>query len=264
MSVGASVAASVSMESYLKAVLSQETEGALSEAGLLRSDETWQVIVPLTVAGIFDEPGGKFDNDETEGVVLDYDDLFKRLPYHIREDLAVIAQDVRSANHLDYVSSVTFNLPPPRLEQYMDNDYGKIQKRVLSFVSRIVTRLGYENVQADITLLSELRKLRVFSLFLGLIISIVMTSLVALLTLLIYSLLSKWHTVWFSSFSHSAAYSMRSSELASPGGSNRRAHPRLMTEYLHPSTLTRVFLPCVQSSASRREHLISASCAWWV
>jgi len=71
----------------------------------------------------------------------------------------------------------------------MDNDFGRIQRQVLTFVSRLIARLGYEDVTAKIGLLEELMRLQIFSLFLGLIVSIVMTSLAGLLTLLIYSLL---------------------------------------------------------------------------
>ncbi len=43
----------------------------------------------------------------------------------------------------------------------MDNDYSHVQKEVSQFVSRLVARLGYEDVSVRIKLLEELRKLQV-------------------------------------------------------------------------------------------------------
>lgn len=191
LELGSTIVASVTMDRYLAAIMSTEAEESMNGQGLNRFSSTWTVLMPFTVTGVFSEPMGKFDNDETNAAIFDYDDFFRRLPGQIRPEMPLVIRDAQAARHYDYVSSLTFNLPPPRLERYMKNDYSKIQQEVLLFVSRLVSRLGYEDVQPRIKLLSELRKLQIFSLFLGLIISVVMSSLIGLLVLLIYSLLSE-------------------------------------------------------------------------
>ena len=100
-----------------------------------------------------------------------------------------VAAAISRADSLSVVDSISVNLAPPRVASYMAHDFSVVQGRVLQFVQRLAARLGYDKVDVGLGLLRELRRLRLVSMFLGLVVSVAMTALSALLCLLIYSLL---------------------------------------------------------------------------
>jgi len=84
---------------------------------------------------------------------------------------------------------VAVNLPPPRLEQYMDSNFDNIQWSVVRFADDILYKIGFSQVFVSTPILAQLRRTRILSLFLGLILNVIIFILLFLSVVLIYSLL---------------------------------------------------------------------------
>lgn len=146
-----------------------------------------------SVAGIIKdgESGGKLSEEETQGALVEAGPFFASLgdqgdPRLITD---LVKQDLERANPHDFAQKVLFNLPPPRIQAYLSNDYNQVKARVLDFATRLVARLGFQSVETKIMLLDELSTLRFLAMFLGLIVSLIVVCLSSLLCLLIYTLL---------------------------------------------------------------------------
>lgn len=87
------------------------------------------------------------------------------------------------------VSQVLWNMPPKRVENYMSSNYDTIQATVTSFASDALYFGGFTEITAELPILTSMRTLQFFSIYLGLILSIILTILFMLATMLIYSLL---------------------------------------------------------------------------
>ncbi len=81
------------------------------------------------------------------------------------------------------------NLPPPRIDAYMNSNYDVIQQNVIHFAGGVLYRLGFNSLGTELPILTQLRQTRFFSLFLGLILNLIIGILLFLSVLLIYSLL---------------------------------------------------------------------------
>jgi hypothetical protein len=191
VSAGDMIVAKLDLELLLPVVASPETRSQLGATydGIYLSAR--HVLVPLRVQSVFAEPYGKFDQEVTNAMVIEYQHFFKMVSDGMvpgAPGLALSA-DFAAADAMALAESISFNFPPPRLEAYLSHDYGQVKRKVLSFVGRLSAILGYDKVNVSLTLLRELEQLRIVSMFLSLIINVIVTALSGLLILLIYSLL---------------------------------------------------------------------------
>lgn len=198
------------LDNFWNPLISHVTASAMAPLGvdleeardILQSIEYREsAIVPLVVYDIYDDNKGKFASGDKYLVMED--EYF--LPYvlnHMKpattektiyssvEGRNLTVSELISRGHPEqFVNSVSLNLPPSRVDVYVDTDYDAIQGRVISFVSRAMYYIGFPEIDVDMDILSSLFEIRFFTLFLGLILSIILTILCILSTMLIYSLL---------------------------------------------------------------------------
>jgi ABC-type antimicrobial peptide transport system permease subunit len=150
-----------------------------------------RVFVPLTVAKVYEDADGKYDSETERVAVLEYSALMRWLGAYMDPGAGDDAR--RRAASLDlyeFAQRIVVNLPSPRFEEYSDSDLDVVQRRLVSFASTLLYRIGFDQVRVSLPILSELYStLRWFSLFLGLILNIIIFILLFLSVLLIYSLL---------------------------------------------------------------------------
>ena len=178
-------------------VVSAVTPAALLEAlpahgvlsGFAMRSAVRTVLLPLRVQAVFESAHGKLPAEESDAMLVEYRHLFASLSAELVPGADQVAAAISRADSLSVVDSISVNLAPPRVASYMAHDFSVVQGRVLQFVQRLAARLGYDKVDVGLGLLRELRRLRLVSMFLGLVVSVAMTALSALLCLLIYSLL---------------------------------------------------------------------------
>lgn len=92
-------------------------------------------------------------------------------------------------NLSNFATDVIMNLPGNRAEAYLSTNYDDVQGTVIAFASRALYYAGYPDVESEMPILELLRTVRFFALFLGLILSIILTVMFLLSTMLLYSLL---------------------------------------------------------------------------
>ena len=89
-----------------------------------------------------------------------------------------------------FTSLVVFNLGEDRrTDIYIDTNYDRMQDTVIEWSSKIIYFASFPQVSSSLPILDEMEKVKMFSLYLGLILSIILTILFLLSMLLIYSLL---------------------------------------------------------------------------
>jgi len=150
------------------------------------------VYIQLEVQDIIVDYAGKIESAQTDAVIVEYENLFSHvsefLPMQVfnethKGDLA--RSDPYRYSQFVYVN----NDPSKRLQVYNNNDYNRIQAQITSFATRIMYNIGFNQVTSEFPILSYMRETRFFAMFLGLIISIIVTILTILSIILIYSLL---------------------------------------------------------------------------
>lgn len=111
--------------------------------------------------------------------------LFPDLTQSLLDRLSVYG----GASIFEYSTEINVNLPPPRISFYIDTDFDHIQANCVQWSSRVIYYSNFGQVDSKMGILSDLYDLRFFSLYLGLILSVILTILFLLSILLIYSLL---------------------------------------------------------------------------
>ena len=89
----------------------------------------------------------------------------------------------------EHANHVLLNLAPNRIDTYMSTNYDDIQDTVVNWASSVMYYASFPQLSISMPILSSLYGFRFFSLFLGLILSVILTILFILSTMLIYSLL---------------------------------------------------------------------------
>ncbi|RNF10338.1 permease, family protein [Trypanosoma rangeli] len=147
-------------------------------------------IMSFRVVDIIPPDRSKFDVEDF--VVVDYDSIASTIAEGLHggvngEDVVRFAKrDPKFA-----ASSIHFNLDPRvRTHTYRTTDYSVIRRRVFTWVASIAEPIGYNQIAVDTPIVKFLYGVRFFSLFVGLIVSIIMVSLTFLSVMLIYSLLN--------------------------------------------------------------------------
>jgi ABC-type antimicrobial peptide transport system permease subunit len=123
-------------------------------------------------------------------MIIEYGPFMRYLLKNINPRVpTVIKSQVEIIDLFEFAQSVQINLPPPRIEAYMNSNYDIIQQNVIHFAGGVLYRLGFNSLGTDLPILTQLRQTRFFSLFLGLILNLIIGILLFLSVLLIYSLL---------------------------------------------------------------------------
>lgn len=146
------------------------------------------------VKGIFSDFYGKFRrNSETFLVLVGIDSIMPHLSTRLNPTLlppsAALAHNFTKTNINHYVSSVSVNLPPPRIEAYLTSKYQVVHDRLIAFSNRVIFKLGIAQVGVDMPVLRGLQGTEMVSMFLGLILNVIIFILLFLSIVLIYSLL---------------------------------------------------------------------------
>ncbi|CUG86219.1 FtsX-like permease family protein, putative [Bodo saltans] len=147
----------------------------------------------LTVRYIVSGGDEKFETDLSSIIVANFGDalsltaqsLSPSLPDAQRAIFAGVSPNVCA-------SRVYINLPPgnERESVYTHRDFSDIQRDLMQFSSVIFGVIGFNQVNIDTPILTYLDSVRFFSLFLGLIVSLILLALAFLSIVLIYSLLT--------------------------------------------------------------------------
>eukprot|EP01006_Ploeotia_vitrea_P062852 TRINITY_DN84526_c0_g1_i1.p1 TRINITY_DN84526_c0_g1~~TRINITY_DN84526_c0_g1_i1.p1 ORF type:complete len:1091 (+),score=42.23 TRINITY_DN84526_c0_g1_i1:9-3281(+) len=156
-----------------------------------RQSNYFQVHMPFKVHAVADSAGGKFPPKDENWIVTEYSHFIPTVAHDVHPSYNPIARTEMAKFSPDIcVSQVSFNFPPKkRFGYYATSNYDKIQTNVLEFGSQIMYRVGFTRFEGKVDILEFMRDARLFSMFLGLVISIIITILTVLSMLLIYSLL---------------------------------------------------------------------------
>lgn len=173
---------------------------------LLQTVRAYPIVsLPVTVMDVFSDTFGKFSSTDDDNLIVMELDTF--LPWmmenlHPRINSVNLTHNVGGniintnassilsrINIREYSSSIPVNLPPRRTDVYIDSNYDVVQRRLINFASRALYFIGFPDVNVTLDILSTLYELRFFTIYLGLILSIILTILFILSAMLIYSLL---------------------------------------------------------------------------
>jgi len=149
----------------------------------------YDIFLPLTVAGIYDDGGGRIASDMTTGIILEYDTLGRILFNGIHPNDTAARKWFDKVNMSEYAKTVVVNMPPPRTEVYLHSDMDYVRKLVTQFSSEVNYRLSYLDLKVVPVVMQTLDPFAYVSVFLGLIINMSVFVLMLLCIVLIYSLL---------------------------------------------------------------------------
>ncbi|KAH9577366.1 ABC transporter permease protein domain [Trypanosoma melophagium] len=147
-------------------------------------------IMSMKVVGIVGSKPSKFDVEDF--IIMNYDytlaDVAEGLGPEVKEEER---QGIAEIDPNCCATSVHFNLGPgERIDVYKSTDYAVVRRRFTSWVSSIVDPLGFNQVLVKTPIIQFLHSVRFFSLFVGLIVSLILLGLSFLSLVLIYSLLN--------------------------------------------------------------------------
>eukprot|EP00906_Rhabdomonas_costata_P011631 RCo016575 len=144
----------------------------------------------LTIEEIVRTPRGKLSNSADFFMVVEYGTFYELLAQNINPDLPRgLREHIANIDPYTTATEVDFNLPPERFRHYRSNDYNEIQGTVLPFADQILYLIGYSQFSTSLPVLNFMKNAKFFSMFLGLLISIVGVVLTLMSVILIYSLL---------------------------------------------------------------------------
>ena len=149
-----------------------------------------EVYVPVVVKNTFSDPLGKTPVDVTNTALIDYATFTQLIAKNMHPQANSTVRGIWNSTDLyHYAGTVILNLPPPRIQAYLQSDQDAIRKNVVVFGSEVLYTLGFNQIDSSLPVLSKLETTQYFALFLGLILNIVILILLVLSILLIYSLL---------------------------------------------------------------------------
>eukprot|EP01063_Lacrimia_lanifica_P003040 TRINITY_DN11637_c1_g1_i1.p1 TRINITY_DN11637_c1_g1~~TRINITY_DN11637_c1_g1_i1.p1 ORF type:complete len:1005 (+),score=334.65 TRINITY_DN11637_c1_g1_i1:293-3307(+) len=149
------------------------------------------VAMPLRVAEVTDDTHGKLPSNADDYAIMEFGSFLDYVGDYL--DPAIPDSErtaFKQADLAKYATEVTVNLPPPkRRNLYSQSNYDTMQEEAVAWMSQVVYNAGFNQVATDPPILSYMRSVRFFTLFLGLLVSLVVVVLMCLAVLLIYSLL---------------------------------------------------------------------------
>ncbi|KAG5493177.1 hypothetical protein GH5_01917 [Leishmania sp. Ghana 2012 LV757] len=150
-----------------------------------------EVMMPFRVVSVAEINHHKFPDVDTFAVVS-----FHTFLRDVSKGLgpttsAAGVEGVANTNPNDCASAVYFTMQPAaRLKAYGSTNFNRIRSNVLPWVSGLLAPIGFAQVNRSTPQLNGLNATRMFSVFLGLIMSVVLLALAFLSVVLIYTLLT--------------------------------------------------------------------------
>jgi ABC-type antimicrobial peptide transport system permease subunit len=154
---------------------------------------TWgTVIMPLTVGAITSSNGGKFPQDASDYVLIDYDSALLYMSAYLSPWLGARKRALfATADVWSMATEIVFNMPPwSRTEDYSQSDAANVLAAGTAFATPIIATLGFNQLSVEMPIVSYIQDNRFFALFLGLILSLLILGLGFLCIVLIHSLLT--------------------------------------------------------------------------
>ncbi|KAG5468246.1 hypothetical protein LSCM1_02224 [Leishmania martiniquensis] len=150
-----------------------------------------ETMMPFKVIAITGINQHKFPGADTFAVVY-FHTFLRDVSKGLAPNTSTAAvEGVAHTNPSDCASAVYFTMKPAtRLKAYSSTDFNKIRRNVLPWVSDLLAPIGFTQVNRSTPQLNGLRTTRLFSVFLGLVMSIVLVALSFLSIVLIYSILT--------------------------------------------------------------------------
>ncbi|KAG2388720.1 hypothetical protein C9374_000159 [Naegleria lovaniensis] len=146
---------------------------------------------PVTIDVVSNNVHGKFATSITDYIIMEFDSFLEHLAEFLPSQL--FSEHEKSlmsrVSPYSYAGYVYFNYPPNRLTAYNENDFKKIRDKITDFSSLAMYLIGFNQVDTNFPILEQMQQTQFFSLFVGLIISIILVVLSLLSVVLIYSLL---------------------------------------------------------------------------
>lgn len=97
---------------------------------------------------------------------------------------------LNNSNLYEYAQQIIFNLPPSRIDYYLDSNLDHIKETVIHWSSELTYKIGFISIESDMPILNSLTDYQYLSLFFNLLLDLVISILVFLSVMLIYSLLT--------------------------------------------------------------------------
>lgn len=147
------------------------------------------VVVRCVVKGLYQASSGKHPSSVT-GAVLPGDHWLQMMANSTDPNVnPLIPARLSNLAWREYASTLVWNLPPGRSDVYRSSDLAEIESRVTSFISELLARVSWRDMDRTLPVLRGVKSYRFFSLFLGLLLNIIVLFVFALSVMLIYSLL---------------------------------------------------------------------------
>ncbi|PRP86887.1 hypothetical protein PROFUN_03635 [Planoprotostelium fungivorum] len=152
----------------------------------------YDIFSSATLISTFDTPMGKFADDMSRTVVMDINTFVEHTYNQVdTRTLPIIVDRYKAEDLLQLTSDVLFNIPPDsRMKYYINSDYDQVQKAVAGFGANLAYKIGFNVVDMSTPILPKLFAFRFLAIFLGLIFNVIITVLLFICIILIYSLLS--------------------------------------------------------------------------
>jgi ABC-type antimicrobial peptide transport system permease subunit len=151
-----------------------------------------RVLMPLTIANLVTSTDGKLSADSNDFIFVDYETILTSFAVFLNP--AMPAQNRRmfaETDPHDLASEITFEFPPSeRKDVYSQTDDKDVLASATAFATPIIATLGFNQVDVSMPIVSYIQANRFFSLFLGLILSLIILGLGFLCIVLIHSLLT--------------------------------------------------------------------------
>eukprot|EP01060_Flectonema_neradi_P010229 TRINITY_DN17355_c0_g1_i1.p1 TRINITY_DN17355_c0_g1~~TRINITY_DN17355_c0_g1_i1.p1 ORF type:complete len:1106 (+),score=147.38 TRINITY_DN17355_c0_g1_i1:33-3320(+) len=176
--------------------LSPPLLGMFRDVGLGRMEWPYaiksSVTMTVTIQDVFTDNHGKLSSDNSV-VFMELEPFLSHVALFMHEDIPDSTREYISQTPKlieKYVTSVTINLnPSQRLSLYENSEYKSIQNDFINWISPAILRVGFNQIEAEAEILEYMYGTRFFSMFLGLLMSLVIFVFVVLSVILIYSLL---------------------------------------------------------------------------
>ncbi|EMD45066.1 efflux ABC transporter permease domain containing protein [Entamoeba histolytica KU27] len=165
-----------------------EYHDIISNQYLNNSEPPRHFILKLKLKGSYDSDEGKFGGKE-QGI-LEFDFFIKTIQSNIPRHLTNLNDYLDKLNMNEYCDQIIVNVPTPREKYYLSNDYNNLQNEVTTYLSNVLLKLGYQDLQSSTPVLSELSQYKYVNVILGMIVEIAIIVLLVLSILLVHSLLT--------------------------------------------------------------------------
>lgn len=148
------------------------------------------IYLPVVIEDVYSSPEGKYPNSISSVLIMEYSTFQGYLGQNINPDMDLTSQEeLMTLDLYQFAQYVAINLPPPRIDLYLSSNYDTIQKQVVSYMSDVMYKVGFDETNTTLPVLQGVQNNQIYSLFLGLVFNLAVVILLLLSILLIYSLL---------------------------------------------------------------------------